>query len=265
MSRGYGTTYGTSALDNIAMPFPFFTVLYSFSAWFNFNPANSVNLNCRVVDINMNGGSFSLNAQYNPATALMSFGTPATGASGAFTCPTPSRGSWHHIVVTYDGNSTANKPTVYIDGLSVSVTTNAAPSGLPISAGTQSNVANIGNNGAFNRTWDGFLAHFSYYPNIILSAADAFTLASGVNPLLVRPDSLTLYYPLDGINSPEMNMVGAPTTSIVGVKLGISDPPVQPHVRLRSVFDELADTAGAAVFNVYWAMRHSIPFKGQSA
>jgi Concanavalin A-like lectin/glucanases superfamily len=39
--------------------------------------------------------------------------------------------AWNHVVVTYNNDSSANNPTIYINGASVTVTTRTSPSGTP--------------------------------------------------------------------------------------------------------------------------------------
>ena len=45
------------------------------------------------------------------------------------TSATLTAGAWNHVVVTYDGTSTANNPVIYINGASVAVTRSTAPVG----------------------------------------------------------------------------------------------------------------------------------------
>lgn len=77
--------------------------------------------------------------------------------------------TWHHIVITYDADSTSNNPLVYIDGVSLSVTTVATPTG------TREDDVNadvvIGNADNDIRAWDGRIGLVALH-NRILTAAE---------------------------------------------------------------------------------------------
>ena len=67
-----------------------------------------------------------------------------------------STGNWYHIVVTYDGSSTANKPQIYINGVADTIATMSAPSGTVSNDGTTPlmlanyNTGNIGTTGLYD-------------------------------------------------------------------------------------------------------------------
>jgi len=63
--------------------------------------------------------------------------------------------AWQHVAVTYDKGSTANDPTLYIDGVSVNVTEFNTPTGTLDSDAVRNML--IGNRPATDRTFDGIL------------------------------------------------------------------------------------------------------------
>jgi hypothetical protein len=71
------------------------------------------------------------------------------GASNAV-----STGAWHHVAIDYDKSSTANSPTVYVDGVAITMTETFAPSGI---VSDQAATLTIGNNPAASRAFDGTL------------------------------------------------------------------------------------------------------------
>jgi hypothetical protein len=146
----------------------------------------------------------------------------------------PSRGAWHHIVITYDGGSTANDPVIYVDGASVTVTELAAPVGTINTANTGAYV--LGNRAAGDRNMDGMLGEFAAW-DAILDAAEARALGTrGYSPQMIRPQSLVEYVPMvrDNVSLKR----AAPT---------ITGTAVQPHPRvIYPSADWVNDVAAAA-------------------
>ncbi len=72
--------------------------------------------------------------------------------AGKWTISIPTFGTWHHLAVVYDFGSTSNTPTIYIDGVSQTVTnTQAAVGSITLSSAT----LRIGNTSGDDRTFDG--------------------------------------------------------------------------------------------------------------
>lgn len=87
---------------------------------------------------------------------------------------TISIGAWYHVAASYDRSSTANVPTMYVNGVRVSPKAITTPSGtLPAYTG----VGNIGNNPALTRAWKGGIDDLRIYDRI-LSEAEIQALAS---------------------------------------------------------------------------------------
>ncbi len=76
----------------------------------------------------------------------------------------PAANEWHHMVVTYDGSSTANDPLIYLDGVSQTVVEIDAPVGTITD---NADAFRIGNNGSATRNWAGRLAEFVVYDRIL--------------------------------------------------------------------------------------------------
>ena len=81
-------------------------------------------------------------------------------------------GVWNHVVLTYDGSSTSNDPVIYVNGSSVSITEDVAPTGT---INTDANDKLIGNSAAQDRTFHGIISEVAFFKNAILDA-DAVTV-----------------------------------------------------------------------------------------
>ena len=103
--------------------------------------------------------------------------------------------TWQLVTLTYDSSSTANTPTLYINGTSVPLTAaNATGSGAILSdAGS---TLNIGNRAAFGRALDGNLDDARMY-NRILSSTEAADLYSSGNTPPVSSNGLVGWWKLD--------------------------------------------------------------------
>ena len=116
-----------------------------------------------------------------------------SGAQARWTIPKPSDNAWHHVLVTYDGSSTANDPKIYLNGALQTVTRLVAPSGT---IATASGNYIIGNrDSTANRGWDGYLAEFAVWDRI-LSSTEAAAIGTAKKSALWYPDKLACYLPL---------------------------------------------------------------------
>lgn len=224
MSRGFGSTFGTGSPNyllgkgiNVAAQFSCLIWYYSHGAGgtgFGFPWAignSNANLQCGLVN---NSSATSI---------LFARAWSVTSGSWGFTI---AADTWTPILVTYDGSSTANDPIIYINGLPATVSRNSAPSGTITPANFNFVVSGMSSLQSHNI--DGMAAHVAFWNGIILDSSEAMTLSNGVNPTNIRPDSLSLYWPMDGINRPEIDIVNGVVNTIVGTSLGRSEPPVMP-------------------------------------
>lgn len=216
MARGFGSTLGTNNSDSIVLASIAFTATFSFSFWILRNGAGG-NSAGRVYDNNAASSAFSFfNSGSNYAIRI-----PYTGGFGfaEWLIVQPSSGVWHHIVITHDASNTSNKPTVYIDGVSVTVSTGSqTPGGAYANA---SHTFYLGNNSTVGRNWDGDIAEFAIW-GVVLDAAEAKALGSGIAPNLIRFASLQEYIPMIRDNTGVIR--SAPT---------VSGTAVQPHPPVR--------------------------------
>lgn len=85
-----------------------------------------------------------------------------------------SAATWYHVVVTYNGSSSANNPAIYINGTSVAVTRSTSPVGT-FRTGTNSNIYLGDTFSGFN--YDGKLSDVRVY-NTVLTASQVNALYS---------------------------------------------------------------------------------------
>ncbi len=160
-----------------------------------------------------------------------------------------STGIWLNAVLTHDKSSGARTaPKLFINGYSVNQTQKFA-SGSRTS--DNSDPYKLGN-GTGN--WDGLLAHFAIWDDVILDDGEAAALAAGAHPMSIAPGNCVLYLPLDGIHNPEIAFTSgallAPTT-LTGTTFGSSQPAIAPlYIPMRG-FRELheADVSIMSVLN----------------
>ena len=83
----------------------------------------------------------------------------------------------------------------------------------------------IGNLEVFNRQSDSYLSDFAYW-NVTLTPGEAKALASGVRPNTIRPSSLVIWLPIDGLQSPEPDLSGNAYNGTVTATSLAPGPPV---------------------------------------
>jgi hypothetical protein len=224
MSRCFGSTYGAGTSDSIKTNATFTpsTSALSIAGWFYINALGGSGAGAGYSFANGSAAVFGTSTVSN-AVSFFAAWTGSSGGNAIWHAPA-TFGQWNHICATYSGSSSSNKPTIYVNGISQTVTAQVPPSG---SINFSSGAAYAGNSAAGNNNADGMIAHAAFWNGIILTASEAVALANGVNPLLIHPDSLTYYLPLDGVNSPEPDLIKGCSASLTGTRLGKSDPPAQ--------------------------------------
>lgn len=123
--------------------------------------------------------------------------------TGQWTFDRPGANEWHHIAIVYDHSSDANSPTIYVDGVEVSVTVKQAPSG---SSEEDTGTFYVGNIDTPDRHWDGMLAEFAVWDRG-LTEAEIRQVFGGISPTSVQGADLLLYWPIVG-DSPEVDESG---------------------------------------------------------
>jgi len=148
---------------------------------------------------------------------------------GTFT--RPSDGVWHHYLFWIDMSlGTALEVGCYIDGNSQSITQ------------TQSNDCSAYNftdttlylmsRAGTNYFGSGDIAEFALWPGIVLSEADANTLASGISPLSVKPQNQYFYFDeVRGLNDKLSTLTLTDSNTII-----VAHPPIYyPYIPFYSM------------------------------
>ena len=180
---------------------------FSISVWFNLTTAASNK--CIVSDWNYNTtplGHFALETAdasgSNYALFLFIKATSDVGVNGVRTSAILTENTWHHAVFTYNSGTV----TCYVDGSSVSLTTNGT---IPTTLTSQDGNLLIGNFAGLGRYWNGKIDGVSIF-NYALSSSQITTLygssSTGIgNPMSLSPAPVA-YYPLgdqDAFNGAE--------------------------------------------------------------
>ncbi len=144
--------------------------------------------------------------------------------------------------MTYDGSFA----TLYGNGSVV-----AGPSAASGTVVNNSVNYKVGRRGDFTVgvfEWDGGLADFAIW-NTGLSALEVAALAKGVRPNSIRQKSLQIYYPLDGLASPEPDLSGNARNGTVHGTSRSFGPPVAPFTsRWPQVTPVSTPSAASLVF-----------------
>jgi hypothetical protein len=235
MARGFGSTFGVGATDIIDTNFAdnHTQMSWSLLAYRNgsggaafgrlFDRAHASGVGGRIFFYDGNGVSdYVLQVDW-------------TGSRGQWLCTAPVTGSWHSVVITYDGSSTSNDPIIYLNGVSQSLTEVVTPVGS-IETGTEDYY--VGNRADGARGWDGMLAEFAHW-NRVLSAGEVAGLAKGFSPLFYG-HGLVYYAPLMGRYTTEWNRAanGGMTGSVTGTAAQPHPPilyPAQAWIRTKSL------------------------------
>lgn len=130
----------------------------SVAAWFR---RDVLNAGMVVACKDRTATGWLLIAKNDVGSNRLEFGRNWTTANGEWQATdTPISTSAHHVVVVYDGGSTLNDPTIYIDGVSQTIAESSAPSGTLGSDAAQSLL--IGENGAGAADLNGAVQHLTY-------------------------------------------------------------------------------------------------------
>lgn len=146
----------------------------------------------RLVDKSSNvGAQNGYGLQLDSAPQAMLFDAGFT-TRGLWESPNASikLNSWHHVVVTYDSGSTANTPSIYIDGKAQPLTLLQAPAGASPNDATRP--LRIGNfSAATTRTFDGTIDEVRF-------AKTQRSAAWVAAQYLTQTDALLTYGPQEG-------------------------------------------------------------------
>ena len=102
----------------------------------------------------------------NYASSLLSFTYPFTTTALTATAPNSLFNTWIHVAVTYDNSNTSNRPLIYLNGVSQTITIITAPVGTPNS----SFAFVIGNSSAGVRALQGNIDEVRFTNNLLSSS-----------------------------------------------------------------------------------------------
>lgn len=129
-----------------------------------------------------------------------------------------STGVWYHVAATF---ASATSRYAWLDGTPTTQgTTSRVPSGInQITIGCEQH-----SSGTLALPWHGEIAEVAIWDAALEDSPGATpgvsseiaSLAKGVSPLLVRPQSLVYYWPIVGKYSPEIDMISAGGMTVTG-------------------------------------------------
>lgn len=129
-----------------------------------------------------------------------------------------STGTWYHVAATF---ASATSRYGWLNGTpSTQSATSRVPSGInQVDIGVESY-----SSGSFQLPWRGEIAEVAIWDAALEDSPGATpgvsseiaSLAKGVSPLLVRPQSLVYYWPIVGKYSPEIDLISAGGMTVTG-------------------------------------------------
>lgn len=165
--------------------------------------------------------------------------TGGGSVNGGWSFAYPTNNVWTDYVITYDGSSTSNDPTVYKNGVAISTTERFTPAGTLL---TSDDKLYLGNRAADDLTTNGRIAEFAKW-NRVLSASEAAMLGAGFSPVTILR-GLVFYAPLIGVLSPEIDIVGGTTGTVSGGTGTASHPRIIYPSRPQIILPPAAVVAG---------------------
>ena len=171
---------------------------FTFSCWFKPNSLHQAFL----VTESQRAGTHYVSLLILASGHLRAQLDPGTGAILAETTASYTANAWHHACAVFTNN---NSRTIYLDGANAVTTTTACfyPSAMDTISAGRLIISSAGSN-----YFDGSLAEV-FIINRALSAAEIAALASGTPPARsVVKFAQSLYWPLWGLASPEIDAIG---------------------------------------------------------
>lgn len=172
MARGFGATHGVGTTDCVESGSSFdLSGAMSFASW-TYRTGAGGSSQGRFFDKRSAGAVLLFSFHNNESGTTVYQYQFGGGTDGVYTTAQPAVNEWHHVLVTWDGSGA---PIVYIDGVSVTVTT-----GITFVApqDTGSSIFHFGNRGSdHGRVWDGYLAEPAIW-NRVLTAAEAASIGT---------------------------------------------------------------------------------------
>jgi hypothetical protein len=141
--------------------------------------------------------------------------------------PSTIAGAWHHILMTWDGGTTATNAHLYLDGTELAYTTPINGATLTAGTGVWSLGGRIYDD---NRNFDGKIAEFGVW-NRVLSAGEIAALAAGATPGAYSTNLLHYYSALTDTTTAE---IGGAAATADGTSYSSAHPTItrlSPHFR----------------------------------
>lgn len=198
MARGFGSSRGVGSTDAIAATVnlsPSARVAVFAIALRNGNGGGGFG---RICDI----GSSNCAFYFDSGTSELIFQYRWSGGTAIWRAAAPSSGVFHSVGFDYDPSSTANDPLIYVNGASVTVTEQTAPSGT---ATTDAATAlRWGNRSGGDRNWDGDLARVAWWRGGSPTGAEFASMHGGTVPSSIQAGTLIYYNSLSGGTTPSV-------------------------------------------------------------
>lgn len=165
--RGFGSTFGSGTTDNIVSSHSTNKAVRSYFMWGWRNGDGGGGFG-RMFDKQSGGTSTPLLHNVSGESRLY-FSHGFSGGIGQWGITYPTISTWYSIGVSYDNSSTSNDPSLYLNGVPISVDLEVTPSGT---ANTSTDPFSIGNRTSDGiRSWDGMLGNLYVWDDILLPAA----------------------------------------------------------------------------------------------
>jgi hypothetical protein len=161
-------------------------------------------------------GYFDLTPNH-PSGSIQAIALHSAGTNG-FRFTRPSAGAWHHYVLVLDyaivGSPTVTEWAVWVDGVSIT------PSGVGAADLTGNLSASHDLTFFKSVSGTGRIAEVALWPGLAFSGTDVSSLyngGAGKDARQVQTASLTDYWPIEGLASPEPNLLtGRPALTLTG-------------------------------------------------
>lgn len=193
LTRGYGTTHGTGTTDILTSGAVAASNQRSYFWWGlrNGYGGSGVGRMFSIADV-----EYAYQQAFS-GTEVFYVRAWATQA-GAWYITGPSASVWTSFGVTYDGNSDANDPVMYMDGQSKTVTELLTPTGTITGSFGAISMGNRASDSA--RNYDGMLGDLLLWNRIL--SADEFRYLHENMWRLLEPQRITMYWPSAGLSIP---------------------------------------------------------------
>lgn len=165
------------------------------------------------------GGGWELGLEpfQGPCLNMVLTNTPSSNQISVFSANAlVGLNAWHHAGMSYDGSSTAAGTKLYYDGANITTGGGSNPNVDNLSATILNDLAVVlgGNAAGASNFYTGGEAGDAIW-NVVLTAAEFATLATGVDPYYVRTQSLVACLDLCGA-SPEIDKKGGNNGTVTG-------------------------------------------------